>query len=348
VVPAGNVPGGRFVADGTVPGGNVPNGNVSGGKDLDAGLSGDGGPASPALTRRWLPDYRLDLVGMLGPLRRGRGDPTMRLDGGVCWRASTTETGPATVALRRFADGVVEATAWGSGAELALDGLPALLGAADDDTGFVAHHPLVAETRRRLPGLRLGATGRVWDVLVPAVLEQKVTGVEARRSWRELCWRFGARAPGPDRMPKLWLPPTPAALRAIPDWEWHRAGVDSARRRALLAAATVAHRLERAAELGGTAGCELLRRVPGIGVWTAAEVAQRAWGDPDAVSVGDFHIPAVVGWALVGRPLDDAGMLAVLAPYAPQRQRAVRYVEASGFRRPRFGPRLAAKDYRVM
>jgi 3-methyladenine DNA glycosylase/8-oxoguanine DNA glycosylase len=188
----------------------------------------------------------------------------------------------------------------------------------------------------------------VWDILLPAVLEQKVTGVEARRSWRELCWRFGTRAPGPADMPKMWVPPTPAAVRAIPDWEWHRAGVDSARRRALLASAAVAHRLERAAVLGGTAGRELLRLVPGIGVWTAAEVAQRAWGDPDAVSVGDFHIPSVVGWALLGRPLDDAGMLAVLAPYAPQRQRAVRYIEASGFRRPRFGPRFAAKDYRAM
>jgi 3-methyladenine DNA glycosylase/8-oxoguanine DNA glycosylase len=252
------------------------------------------------------------------------------------------------VALRRSADGTVEASAWGPGAALLLDGVPALLGAHDDDTGFAAHHPLIADMRRRLPGLRLGATGRVWDVLLPAVLEQKVTGVEARRSWRELCWRFGSRAPGPDGMPRLWLPPSPDAVRAIPDWEWHRAGVDVARRRALLAAATVAHRLERAVELGGAAGRELLRKVPGIGVWTAAEIAQRAWGDPDAVSVGDFHIPSVVGWALVGRPLDDAGMLAELAPYAPQRQRAVRYVEASGFRRPRFGPRYAPRDYRAI
>jgi 3-methyladenine DNA glycosylase/8-oxoguanine DNA glycosylase len=319
----------------------------------DPSASGAGGPSPGGpgpLTRRWRPDYPLDLAGMLAPLRRGRGDPTMRMDleRGVCWRASTTDAGPGTLALRRGADGTVAASAWGPGAELVLDGLPALLGAADDDTGFVPHHPLVEETRRRMPGLRLGASGRVWDVLVPAVLEQKVTGVEARRSWRELCWRYGSRAPGPEGMPKLWVPPTPAAVRAIPDWEWHRAGVDSARRRALLAAATVAHRLERATELGGTAGRELLRRVPGIGVWTAAEVAQRVWGDPDAVSVGDFHIPSVVGWALVGRPLDDAGMLAVLAPYVPQRQRAVRYVEASGFRRPRFGPRFSAKDYRAI
>ncbi|MDQ2708378.1 MAG: DNA-3-methyladenine glycosylase 2 family protein [Actinomycetota bacterium] len=291
---------------------------------------------------------------MLAPLRRGRGDPTLRIDveRGRVWRTASTLDGPATLALRLGSDGggssVVLARAWGPGAAAVLEGVPALLGVDDDDSGFVDHHPLVADARRRLPWLRLGSTGRVWDVLVPAVLEQKVTGVEARRSWRELCHRFGEPAPGPAGGQGMRVVPTPAALRAIPDWEWHRAGVDSARRRALLAAASVAHRLERACELRGSAGRELLRRVPGIGMWTAAEVAQRAWGDPDAVSVGDFHIPTVVGWALVGQPLDDAGMLAVLAPYAPQRQRAVRYIEASGFRRPRFGPRFSPRDYRAL
>ena len=270
----------------------------------------------------------------------------MRVDtDGTVWRAGTTPDGPATLALRREPDGTVHGTGWGPGACWALDGLPALLGAADDDSGFVTHHPLIAQVRRRMPGLRLGATRRVWDVLVPAVLEQKVTGVEARRSWRELCWRFGTPAPGPAQ---LRVPPAPATVRAIPDWEWHRAGVDRSRRRALLAAAAVAHRLEGAVALGGQAGRDLLRKVPGVGVWTAAEVAQRAWADADAVSVGDFHIPSVVGYALLGRPLDDEGMLAVLAPYTPQRHRAVRYIEASGHRRPRFGPRYSPRDYRAM
>ncbi|MGQ0482630.1 MAG: DNA-3-methyladenine glycosylase family protein [Pseudonocardia sp.] len=284
----------------------------------------------------------------MAPLRRGRGDPTMRLDGGRVWRTATTSDGPATLALRWSDGDAVLARAWGPGAEAVLDGVPALLGADDDDTGFEAHHPLVEQARRKLPALRLGSSGRVWDVLVPAVLEQKVTGVEARRSWRELCHRFGEPAPGPAGAQGMRVPPTPAAIRSVPDWEWHRAGVDSARRRALLAAATVAHRLEPAARLRGVAGRDLLRAVPGIGPWTAAEVAQRAWGDPDAVSFGDFHIPSVVGWALLGRPLDDAGMLAVLAPYAPQRQRAVRLIEGSGFRRPRFGPRFSPRDYRTI
>ena len=144
----------------------------------------------------------------------------MAVDGdGVLWRAGTTPDGPATLALRRNGD--VHARAWGPGAGWVLAGVPALLGASDDSAGFMAHHRLVAEARRRMSGLRLGTTGRVWDVLLAAVLEQKVTGIEAHRSWRELCRRFGEPAPGPAPV-GLRVPPTPAAVRAVPDWEWHR------------------------------------------------------------------------------------------------------------------------------
>jgi 3-methyladenine DNA glycosylase/8-oxoguanine DNA glycosylase len=295
--------------------------------------------------RLWRPDYLLDLVAVLMPLRRGGGDPTFQIaPNGSIWMAANTPTGPGTISLKR-SDGEVRAEAWGDGADFLLDGLPALLGADDDDSDFVAHHDVVAQVRRRMPALRLGATGRVWDVLMPSILEQKVTGIEARRSWRELCRRFGTPAPGPMR---LTVPPTPRAVMSIPDWDWHRAGVDSARRRAMIAAAQVAGRLEKAAEMKGAEGRAFLRKVPGIGVWTAAEIAQRAWGDPDAVSFGDFHIPSIVGYALLGRKLDDEGMFEVLAPYSPQRQRAVRYLEAAGVKRPRFGPRLAPRDYRAM
>lgn len=297
---------------------------------------------------RWRPAFELDLAAVLAPLRRGRGDPCLRTDeAGRVWLAANTAAGPGTLALRRDVDGAVHARAWGPGGELLRAGVPALLGANDDDSGFVAHHDAVASARREQPGLRLGATGRVWDVLVPSVLEQKVTGYEARRSWRELCRRFGTPAPGP--APEgLRVPPTPAAIRSIVDWDWHRAGVDLTRRRTLVAAARVAARLERAAELGGAEGRRLLRHVPGIGGWTAAEIAQRAWGDADAVSFGDFHVPAVIGHALLGRPLDDAGLAEVLAPYAPHRQRAVRYLESAGYWRPRFGPRYPVRDYRAM
>jgi 3-methyladenine DNA glycosylase/8-oxoguanine DNA glycosylase len=291
--------------------------------------------------RNWRPPFLVDVAIVLAPLGRGRGDPAFRHADGTHWLAANTPAGDGTIALRRASDGEVTATAWGAGADWLLDGLPVLLGAADDDTGFVAHHPAVETGRHRLPGHRHGAAGRVWDVLVAAVLEQKVTWIEARRSWRELGYRFGAPAPGPT--PGLHLPPTPKRLLGLHDWEWHKAGVDGARRRTLIAAAQVAHALERAIPQRSK---ELLRVVPGIGVWTAAEVAQRAWGDPDAVSFGDLHIPHLVGTALVGRRLDDAGMAEVLAPYAPQRQRAVRYIEAAGVRVQRFAPRFSPRDYR--
>ena len=226
--------------------------------------------------RRWQAAFVVDIGAALRPLRRGTGDPTFRCVEGAYWRASTTPAGAATLALSPAAAGEVHARAWGPGADWALGQVPALLGAHDDPSTFVSQHERLAAARRRRPHLRLGATGTVWDVLLAAVLEQKVTGTEAFRSWRELAWRFGEPAPGP-APGDLRAPPTPAAVLAVPEWEWHRAGVDFSRRRALLAAASVAHRLERAVALGGEAGRALLCTVPGVGVWTAAEVAQRAW-----------------------------------------------------------------------
>ncbi|HEY3709959.1 MAG TPA: DNA-3-methyladenine glycosylase 2 family protein [Amycolatopsis sp.] len=295
----------------------------------------------------WRPPFTLDPGSVLGPLSRGRGSLNFQRDRGVWWLAANTPAGPGTLALLHRPDGDIEAEAWGDGAGFLLDGVPALLGADDDDTGFVAHHEVVAEARRRSPGLRLGATGRVWDSLVLAVLEQKVASPEALRSWSELCRWFGARAPGPGP-DRLRVPPDPVAIRSIVDWNWHRVGVDLKRRTALINAARVAPRLEEAVALRGVAGRALLRKVPGIGVWTASEIAQRAWGDPDAVSFGDYNIPSMVGHTLLGRKIDDEGLAELLAPYAPQRQRAIRYLEASGARKPRFGPRIELRDYRAM
>jgi 3-methyladenine DNA glycosylase/8-oxoguanine DNA glycosylase len=292
------------------------------------------------------PGGPLDVRLTLGPLQRGSGDPTHRVSPDGIWRVSMTPAGPATLRLTVLRSGI-RAQAWGPGDEWMLASVPSLLGAADSLDGFSpSHHPFVAAAARQFPGLRLARTGLVFEQVVPAVLEQKVTGTEARRSWRELLWRFGSAPPGPAPTGMRVLP-SPAEWLALPDWEWHRAGVDSKRRRAIRAAATVASRLEECASMPVSAAVARLRLLPGIGVWTAAEVVQRALGAPDEVSVGDYHVPAWVGWALAGQPLDDAGMLAELAPYAGHRQRVVRMVEF-GYRKPRFGPRAPVRDYRAM
>lgn len=298
-------------------------------------------------TLRWRPSGPLDIRSTLGPLRRGVADPTFRVDpAGALWRTTTTPDGPATVRLTRSAYDVV-ADAWGPGATWALEAVPDSLGARDDPTGFVPPPGVLTDTWRRHPGLRIPRTRRVWDVLMLAIIEQKVTGKESRRSWRELIRVAGTTAPGP-APPGMTVPPTAAAVLTVPDWTWHRCGLDGARRRALRAAATVADRLEHAVELPSEQALARLQVVPGVGLWTAAEVAQRALGNADQVSVGDFHLAHFVGSALIGRRVDDEGMLELLAPYRPHRHRLVRLLEVSGQANPRFGPRMSIRDYRAV
>jgi 3-methyladenine DNA glycosylase/8-oxoguanine DNA glycosylase len=296
----------------------------------------------------WPADRPVDVYATLWPLCRGTADPAHHLDAsGTFWWAALTPQGPGTLALRGASDRV-RAWAWGPGAEWLIDGVPQLLGADDDWTGLdCSAHPLLDRTRRRLPGMRLPRTRLVFDALLPAVLEQRVTGREARRAWRGLLSRYGRPAPGPSAI--LRVPPSSADVLAVPTWEWHRLGVDITRQRALRAAATVAARLEECVGLPASMAVARLRSVPGIGEWTAAEVVQRALGDPDTVSVGDYHIPDLVVYALTGRPRgDDAEMLRLLSPWAGQRQRVVRLIEASGLAKPRFGPRYAPRDMRAM
>jgi 3-methyladenine DNA glycosylase/8-oxoguanine DNA glycosylase len=144
------------------------------------------------------------------------------------------------------------------------------------------------------------------------------------------------------------VPPAPVTWASIPSWEWHRAGVEAVRARTIAAAARVAGRIEEAARLPSPDADRRLQALPGVGPWTSAEVRQRACGDADAVSVGDYHLPSIVGWALAGRGVDDAEMLALLAPYQGHRHRACVLAGLSGaYQPPRRGPRLAVRDYRA-
>ena len=301
--------------------------------------------SAPRVDSVWRPAEPVSVGLTLAALQRGAGDPTQLAapDGGL-WRTALTPAGAAALHLSVGRDGV-RSQAWGPGAEWLVAQVPALLGAQDDVSGFDPVHPVIREAWRRLSHMRLPSLGLVMECLVPAALEQRVTGREARSSYRWLLRRYGEPAPGPAPAGMRVMPP-PSVWKRIPSWEWHRANVDPVRARTIIAAAEVAHRLEESLVLDRSVRLQRLRAVPGIGAWTAAEVAQRAWGDPDEVSVGDFHLPALVGWALVGKPVDDDGMLELLAPYPGHRHRAVRLVEMSGVRKPAFGPRMPVGDIR--
>ncbi len=314
-------------------------------------------PAPPQV-RDWHAPFPVDVRRVLSVHRRGAGDPALRIDaGGALWRTCLTPLGPGTlrVTARTAAAGpaagaetatLVIAAAWGPGAGWLLDVLPAMLGADDQPETFSPVHPLLREMALRHRGVRVGRSCRVLEALVPAILEQKVVGLEAFRAWRLLLTRFGGPAPGPAPAGMRVFPP-PAVWTAIPSWEWHRAGVEGVRARTVAAAARLGGRLEEILELAAGPADRRLRSLPGIGPWTSAEVRQRACGDADAVSVGDYNLPAAVGWALAGRKVDDAGMLELLAPYAGHRYRAARLVELSGSRPPRHGHRMPVRDYRA-
>jgi len=289
------------------------------------------GPASPGLT--------------LAPHRRGPGDPCYQLDSDrAIWRTSLQGSGPVTARISRSGPNAVTCQAWGPAAGEFVEALPALLGADDDTGGFHPHHPTIAAAAKRVPHLRLGCTQRVLEALIPAVLEQRVPGADSFRSWRLLVTRFGSPAPGPAPA-RMRVPPSAEVWRRIPSWEFHRANVDPGRARTVVGCAQRAASLERLTGRKAAEALQALTCLPGVGAWTAAETAQRAFGDPDALSIGDYHIPKMIGWTLLGRPIDDAAMIELLEPERPHRYRAVWLLEASGLAyEPRRGARLPVQQ----
>jgi 3-methyladenine DNA glycosylase/8-oxoguanine DNA glycosylase len=286
-------------------------------------------------------DRPLDLRLTLAPHLRGTHDPAMRLGRDRAIRATRTPDGPATIALS--VDGTrLQVQAWGPGAERALDGAPALAGIEDAGGGFAPADRLLADLGRRMPGLRIGRSGAVLEALIPAILEQKVTGAEARRAYRGIIARWGEAAPGPFG---LRLMPAPAVLAHLPYEAFHPIGLERRRADLVRMVALRATRFEEIVDLPLPDAYRRLTALPGLGPWTAGEVALRALGDPDAVSIGDFHLPNLVAYALAGEQrATDARMLELLAPYRGQRGRVIRLLEASGIRPPARGPRMAIRS----
>jgi 3-methyladenine DNA glycosylase/8-oxoguanine DNA glycosylase len=243
--------------------------------------------------------------------------------------------------------GEITVRAWGPGAEHAIAAAPDVLGARDDLSDWEPRaHPIVREIDRHFPGLRMVATGNVFEVIVPTILEQKVTSGEAHESWRRIVWAWGEEAPGsgPGGRP-LRLPPSSTRLQGEPYYRYHSFGVEKKRTDIIKRVASRLPRLEEAVALGR----ERLEAFDGIGVWTSAKVAQVAWADADAVAVGDYHLPAIVVYTLTGkRGGDDDAMLELLEPFRPHRGRAARLLKFGGSREPARGPKRRLRDIRAI
>jgi 3-methyladenine DNA glycosylase/8-oxoguanine DNA glycosylase len=295
------------------------------------------------VTRRMAVPDGYHLSGTVRALVVTSHDPCARFVDGEFWWASRTPDGPATLRLRR--DGrELAATGYGPGAAWLVERADAIAGLRDaiDDFGpLAARHPLVDRLARHHRGVRLPATGRVFQRLLVAILEQKVTGIEAHRAYRAIVKHFGEAAPGPV---DLLLPPDPEAVAATAYWVFHPFGVEQRRTQTLLRAACEAARLERCVD--SAEATRRLTSLAGIGPWTAAEVVRTAYGDADAVSVGDFHIPNTVAWALAGESRGtDARMLELLAPFTGHRGRVCGLLAAAGIMAPKFGPRMPIRSF---
>jgi 3-methyladenine DNA glycosylase/8-oxoguanine DNA glycosylase len=220
---------------------------------------------------------------------------------------------------------------------------PDVLGARDSLEGWdPSAHPIVRELDRRIHGMRMIATGAVFEAIVPTVLEQKITSEEAHESWRKLVWRWGSKAPGPNG---VRLPPSAEKLAAEPYYAYHRFGIEKKRTDIVRRLASRRVRVEEAMTIGRSR----LEAFPGVGAWTSAKVAQVAWADADAVPVGDYHLAPMVVYAFTGkRGGDDDAMLELLEPFAPHRGRAARLLKMGAGGPSRRAPRARLRDYRRM
>jgi 3-methyladenine DNA glycosylase/8-oxoguanine DNA glycosylase len=296
--------------------------------------------AEPGVCARFAAPDQIDLRLTLRPLQHGRNDPTIQLADGAAWLARSTPAGAAELRLSSSGDEIV-AEAWGPGAETALEAVPALAGLLDDPRPLVPKHPLIRDLQGRFRGLRLTRTGQLLPALIPAVTGQKVTAVESHAAYHALVRRLGEAVPGPVA---LRLPPAAEALAALPYFEFHTLGLERRRAELMRHLGRLGPTIEGWLALPPDEARARLQAIPGIGPWTAAEATRVAFGDPDAVTVGDAHLPDLVAWALAREPrADDARMLELLEPYRGQRARVVALIEASGIKIPRYGPRFAPR-----
>ena len=283
----------------------------------------------------------LDLRLTLGVLREGAGDPCLRLSSADAIRATRSPEGPATIELQvRGAE--LAARAWGPGAEWALDHADDLVGLHDDHGDLRPAHRLVRDLLLRLAGLRLGRTLAVFEILVPAIIGQRVSGREATHSYLALVGRFGEPAPGPHR---IKLPPSAEALAGLGYYDLHPLGIERQRAETLRRAAVEAPRLERSVSGEPTLLRRRLEAIRGVGVWTSGHVVRTAVGDPDAVILGDWNLPHTIAYALAGEErATDERMLELLAPYRGQRGRIQRLIATACGPAPRRGPRRPLRN----
>lgn len=261
-----------------------------------------------------MPGYDLNLSTTLQ--RFGPRDPTSRRGRGAFVRAFWTASGPCTLALRQ--DGTdIEAEMVGPGAAEVREWLPRMFEFAPQELPLPCPHPGLKQLSRRLAGLKVGRVPWVFDVAQAFVLQQRVAFVDAAASHRWLVMRYGQDAPGPLSLklplrPEQWLK---VGLNRIQEAE-----VDPKRAQTLLRIAALGLETD-AARLGATRG---------VGPWTFQSVLGYGLGNPDAVPIGDLHLPRIVALFFAEQPGGDERLLELLEPYRGVRFRVINWIMCAG------------------
>jgi 3-methyladenine DNA glycosylase/8-oxoguanine DNA glycosylase len=278
----------------------------------------------------------IDVLATLRPIAYMRHDPTVHLVEGQLVRATITPDGPGTIEVR-WRSGSASLEVWGPGGDWLDAHAESLLGVRDDIDGFAPTDDRIAAMWKRQRGLRMTATHTLWHDLAWLIPGQRVTTQDAARSWAAMVRTFGEPAPGPHG---LRLPPSPDRIAAAAYHELHPCGIERQRAQNLRAAAKAMPALMERTWADTTELRAALERIPGVGPWTATNVATTTYGDPDEVVLGDYGIPSSITWALAGRRVGtDAEMLELLEPHRPHRWRVARLIMRASPRPPRHGHR---------
>lgn len=184
--------------------------------------------------------------------------------------------------------------------------------------------------------LFIPASGDVWRELVPSILGQRITSVEAARQWHRL-----HSATGNDLSPENVL--------KLSVGDFHQLGVEENRSTTIRRCAQRQDLLQRLNAAPVEDAYSSLSAIPGVGPWTIAETLRRSHGWQDAVSVGDFHLRNVVTHALTGnRTGTDGEMLQLLEPFRPFRAVVIAAIRHHAPAPERRRPGLANPDFRTM
>jgi AraC family transcriptional regulator of adaptative response / DNA-3-methyladenine glycosylase II len=196
----------------------------------------------------------------------------------------------------------------------------------DADPHVIGRHlrrvPVLAPLVRARPGLRIPGAWDPFELAVRAIVGQQVSVQGATTLAGRLARTFGRPvALGAAALTHLF--PTPEALA---DADIGRIGLPRARAASIRALASAVAR--GALVLDAARGLEeaeaRLTAIPGVGAWTAAYVAMRALGEPDAFPAGDLGLRRALGNG--AGSVSEKALAAIAESWRPWRGYAAMYL----------------------